>query len=81
MQTAAAPAGWKSWIAPVAIVLAVFAIQLKTMDAYGATWDEPLHRNRAKQFVLYWQTHDQQYLTNMPGKGMYYGPGYFVANY
>ncbi len=74
-------ARWKIWIAPVAITLAVLVAQLGTMDAYGATWDEPLHRNWAKQFLLYWQTHDQQYLEQMPGKGMYYGPAYFVANF
>ncbi len=72
---------WKSWIAPALIALAVLVAQLCVIDAYGATWDEPLHRNWAKQFVLFWQTGDGTYLQEMPGKGMYYGPGYFLANY
>lgn len=81
MESRVSLAHWKSWLAPLAIVVVVLGLQLKTMDAYGATWDEPLNRNWAKQFLLYWQTHNDQYLTDMPGKGMYYGPMFSVLTY
>jgi hypothetical protein len=72
---------WKPWVAPLAIMAVACAVQFANIGKYGATWDEPLHRNWAKQFIAFWETGDAQRLEEMPGRGMYYGPSYYLANY
>jgi 4-amino-4-deoxy-L-arabinose transferase-like glycosyltransferase len=72
---------YPSWLAPVAIAVTILVFQLCTINLYGVTWDEPLHRNWAELFLRYWESGDSTYLQAMPGNGMYYGPAYFLLNY
>ncbi len=50
------------------------------LKSYGASWDEPLHRDWGQLFAQYWQTGDYEFLTRMAGSGMFYGPLYFALN-
>lgn len=47
------------------------------LPVYGASWDEPLHRDWGERFLTYLRTLDDEYLYSMPGSGMYYGPTLF----
>ncbi|MEQ1849735.1 MAG: glycosyltransferase family 39 protein [Candidatus Peribacteraceae bacterium] len=68
---------------PIATLIAFiyFLVQFSQIAEYGVTWDEPLHRNWGKLFFLYWKTGEFSAISLMPGKGMYYGPLYYLCNY
>ena len=59
-----------------------FLLQCIFLSSYGATWDEPLHRNWGKIFLVY-LTHGQptDLLRLMPGGGIYYSPLYYALSY
>lgn len=61
--------------------LLYFLVQFQFLADYGATWDEPLHRNWGQLFDYYRKTGDYSAITLMPGKGMYYGPLYYFLNF
>lgn len=65
----------------IAIALVFFVVQLYFLPEYGATWDEPLHRNWGKLFTMFWKTGDRSLLYLMPGNGVYYSPAYFTLSY
>ncbi|HVZ48948.1 MAG TPA: glycosyltransferase family 39 protein, partial [Gemmatimonadaceae bacterium] len=66
---------------PVAIAIAVAAAHLVMLPSYGASWDEPLHHSWGEAFHAYWRTGDFNFLREMPGGGMYYGPLFFTASW
>jgi len=51
------------------------------LNEYGVTWDEPLHRNWGKLFLIFIRTGDRRFLDLMAGHGIYYSPLYFFFNY
>lgn len=63
------------------LALAFLIVQLFFLPEYGATWDEPLHRNWGKLFSMFWKTGDRSLLYLMPGSGVYYSPAYFTLSY
>lgn len=69
------------WMTAILIGLLYFLVQLTQISQYGASWDEPLHRNWGLLFWHYWTTGDYSAITLMPGKGMFYGPLYYAINY
>lgn len=69
------------WLFPACLALTFFLAQLTQINAYGVTWDEPLHRNWGKIFMYFWRTGDRRFLDMMPGHGINYGPTYYILNY
>lgn len=69
------------WVLPLTLGLVYFIVQLSMIGQYGATWDEPLHRNWGLLYSLFSKTGDRSVLYMMPGNGVYYSPLYFFANY
>ncbi|MFA5799803.1 MAG: hypothetical protein WC840_02485 [Candidatus Peribacteraceae bacterium] len=65
----------------VLLAVAYFFVQLAFINEYGVTWDEPLHRNWGKLFALFLKMGDRNLLELMPGRGIYYGPVYYLLNY
>lgn len=65
----------------IGLALAFFIVQMFFLPEYGATWDEPLHRNWGKLFTMFWKTGDRSLLYLMPGNGVYYSPLYFTLSY
>lgn len=51
------------------------------LPQFGASWDEPLHRNWGQLFWLFWRTDNNTFLESMPGFGMYYGSLYYFAGW
>lgn len=71
----------RAWLLPLLVAIAVFVGHVSMLHAYGASWDEPLHRDWGQRFLAYLQTLDDEYLTSMPGSGMYYGPTLYALNW
>jgi hypothetical protein len=65
----------------IGLALAFLIVQLFFLPEFGATWDEPLHRNWGKLFSIFWKTGDRSLLYMMPGNGVYYSPAYFTLSY
>ena len=65
----------------IILALAFLIVQFFFLPDYGATWDEPLHRNWGKLFSMFWKTGDRSLLYMMPGNGVYYSPAYFTLSY
>lgn len=66
---------------PLLVAVAVFVGHVTMLHVYGASWDEPLHRDWGQRFLAYLQTLDDEFLTSMPGSGMYYGPTLYALNW
>ncbi|MDD5055617.1 MAG: glycosyltransferase family 39 protein [Candidatus Peribacteraceae bacterium] len=66
---------------PILLGLAFFLIQLTQLSQYGATWDEPLHRNWGHLFDVFLRSGDREVLRLMPGNGIEYGPVYYLLGY
>lgn len=69
------------WILPITLGVLYFLFQLTQIGQYGASWDEPLHRNWGQLFAFFWKTGNRTALELMPGHGIDYGPLFYVANY
>jgi hypothetical protein len=69
------------WLTAIGLALAYFLVQLYSINAYGVTWDEPLHRNWGRIFATYLASGDRRILEMMPGHGIEYGPLYYWCNY
>ena len=69
------------WLVPVLLGALFFVYGLFQIGNYGVTWDEPLHRNWGKIFMVFWKTGDRSLLDLMPGHGIDYGPIYYALNY
>jgi len=52
-----------------------------TLDAYGASWDEPLHRTWGEANWAYLRTGDVKLVTGLPGEGDHYGPFFYLLGY
>lgn len=70
-----------SWLLPLTLGVLYFLLQLTQIGQYGASWDEPLHRNWGQLFAFFWKTGNRTALELMPGHGIDYGPLFYVANY
>jgi hypothetical protein len=66
---------------PILLGLAFFLLQLTQLSQYGATWDEPLHRNWGHLFDVFLRSGDREVLRLMPGNGIEYGPVYYLLGY
>ena len=73
--------GHEWWLVPFFIGAVFFLVQCSMISEYGATWDEPLHRNWGKLFALFWKSGNRELLSMMPGNGQYYSPLFFYLNY
>ncbi len=72
---------WEWLLLPILLGLAFFLIQLTQLSQYGATWDEPLHRNWGHLFDVFLRFGDREVLRLMPGNGIEYGPVYYLLGY
>lgn len=68
-------------IIALALGIAFLFLSVSTSSLYGVTWDEPIQYLWGKMTFLHWQTGDAEYLSSMPGGGMYYGSLYYVLVY
>ena len=66
---------------PLALCGAFLLLGLFTLDAYGVTWDEPLHRIWGERIWTYVVTGDASVVEHLPGNGMYYGPIFYILGY
>lgn len=76
---------WLQERSDLQIAFGIFGISLVTqmffIGSYGASWDEPLHRNWAQMSFLALRQWNPQILELMPGNGMHYGTIVFIGNY
>ena len=78
---AGGPAARWQWLAPVAFAGGFLLLGLLTLDAYGPTWDEPLHRSWGEANWLYLRTGDSSHIENLRGAGRHYGPFFYLLAY
>jgi 4-amino-4-deoxy-L-arabinose transferase-like glycosyltransferase len=68
------------WL-PLALCASFLVVGLLTLDAYGATWDEPLHRDWGERVWAYMMGGDSALIRDLPGGGRYYGPLFYILSY
>jgi hypothetical protein len=71
----------RSLLVPLALCGAFLLLGLLTLDAYGVTWDEPLHRTWGERVWGYVVTGDDRMVEDLPGGGIYYGPLFYILGY
>jgi hypothetical protein len=71
----------KRTVVPLAFAGGFFLLGLLTLDHYGVSWDEPMHREWGEIIWSYLVTGNEELLTDFPGAGQYYGPLFYILNY
>jgi hypothetical protein len=71
----------RHWLAPLGFAGAFCLLGLLTLDAFGASWDEPLHRGWGEANWAYLRTGDPALVTGLPGGGDHYGPFFYLLGY
>lgn len=69
------------WLTPLTLSLAFLLVGLATLDYYGVSWDEPLHREWGRVLWSYTVTGDEALLDGLEGGGEFYGPLFYILNY
>jgi 4-amino-4-deoxy-L-arabinose transferase-like glycosyltransferase len=69
------------WRTPLAFAAGFLVLGLVTLDFYGVSWDEPLHREWGRILWAYLRTGDSALLSQLAGGAQYYGPLFYLLTY